>query len=239
MPVFGLVKQNAAGVSNGTSVVCTLASNPTSGNMLILCAGAQATAGVSAVSGGGVTTWTSAKNSRVNRAAEIWYGVTDGSSAAVTVTYGGKGSNWANLSEWTGILASGTIVHTTGSNSGSSQNPSTGNAVTSNAVVLLIACERYASSASGVLSAGPTNSFTTLTAPCPNVQPAYREVSATGTYNTDWTFSSSSDTWDAVIVAFNPAVTTGIKTINGLLKGSVKTVNSLAIASVKTWNGLA
>jgi len=40
-------------------------------------------------------------------------------------------------------------------------------------------------------------------------------------------------------VVYSPEVVTSyIKTINGLAKGSVKTINGLAIASVKSFNGL-
>jgi hypothetical protein len=42
-----------------------------------------------------------------------------------------------------------------------------------------------------------------------------------------------------IIASISPAITTSIKTVNGLAKASVKTFNGLAIASVKSINGLA
>ena len=49
--------------------------------------GAAEHGGLASVTGGGVATWTRATRSLNNTNIEIWYGITDGSSAAVTATF--------------------------------------------------------------------------------------------------------------------------------------------------------
>lgn len=51
--------------------------------------------------------------------------------------------------------------------------------------------------------------------------------------------TSTNDSWASYTAVLKPAVTTLIKTINGLSKDSVKTIGGLPIASVKTVGGLS
>ena len=58
----------------------------------------------------------------------------------------------------------------------------------------------------------------------------------TGAQTMQW--NSTSGTSYAIIISFNEATGSAIKTVDGLAIASVKTVDGLAIASVKTINGL-
>jgi hypothetical protein len=111
-------------VANGGASLSTqtfsLPSASTVADTLILLVGDDhsASATVSSVSGGGVTTWT--KVTEQNGAsgdgeAEIWYGQVTSSASSVTVTLSGS-TNWqlANVSEWSGLASSNPVDASTG-----------------------------------------------------------------------------------------------------------------------------
>ena len=164
---------------------------------------------VTPVTGGGVTlTQAVTVQIGIEENLYIYYG-TNSSGGTKTVTINGTSDNWVlEVSEWSGLANSGTL-DVTGSATGTGTSPSSGNVTTTNANDLLIAFETDFSGAPP--SAGPTNSFTALNSGSLNQphNPAYRIVSATGTYNTGWTIGSNS--WGGVIAAFKAGGGTAIK----------------------------
>jgi hypothetical protein len=93
-----------ANADMGTLTV-TLAALPAAGNVLVMI-GADEHQPLTNVTGGGVTTWMALARSDDNTNVEIWYGVTDGTSADV-VLHGPLADThpiFANVSEWSGLL---------------------------------------------------------------------------------------------------------------------------------------
>jgi len=98
-----LVQQQVAHADQGTLLV-TLPALPAAGNVLVMI-GADEHAPLTNVTGGGVPTWTLIARSNDYTNVEIWYGVTDGSSATVTL-HGPLADThpiFANVSEWSGL----------------------------------------------------------------------------------------------------------------------------------------
>ena len=132
----------AAGGSNLTTQTFSLPSASTVGDTLILLVGDDHTnsATVSAVTGGGVTTWTKVtahNGASGDGEAEIWYGQVTSSASSVTVTLSGS-TNWqlANVSEWSGLAAS--PVDTSTSTAGTATSFTAGPITTTQAGDLLI-----------------------------------------------------------------------------------------------------
>jgi hypothetical protein len=128
---------------------------------------------------------------------EIYYSLNH-NSGATTVTVGTLGASEGQvlaIQEFSGVLTSSALdlCGATGA-TGNSTSPATGsNGATSHANDLLIGAAALASSVT--VSAGPTNSFSGLTASNyggGSLFPAYEVVSSTGTYSTGWTASSTS-----------------------------------------------
>jgi hypothetical protein len=116
------------------------------------------------------------------------------------VTYAdATGSGGINVSEFSGVAASNALDVAPAGNSGVSATPTAPTAVTNNAHDLIVAAAADESLAA--TTAGPTNSFVALTeaANTNKIVPAYRIVTATGSYGTSWT--EGNDGWDAAIVA--------------------------------------
>lgn len=89
------------------AMTVTLDAKPVAGHLLVM-TGADPAAGLDGVSGGGVPAWVRAASSTVNANIEIWYGITDGTSAAITISLANaNGIKTAVVSEW--VRASGTL----------------------------------------------------------------------------------------------------------------------------------
>lgn len=132
---------------------------------------------------------------------EIWYGLnSSGAGTAITVTYAdATGSGGVNVSEFSGVATTNALDITPAANAGIGTNPLTPTAVTNNALDLIVGAAADISVTA--TTAGPTNSFIALTeaAKSNKIIPAYRIVSATGSYNTSWT--EGNEGWDTAIVA--------------------------------------
>jgi hypothetical protein len=123
----------------GSSTSLTMSANPSSGNMLILTVGIEATAGftsVSSITQSGVT-WTKVCNSSYNGGTthtsfdnEIWAGtVGSGASKTVSITFSMSTCNWLfQVGEWSGIWTSNFLDRTASSQNSypGSTAPSTG-----------------------------------------------------------------------------------------------------------------
>lgn len=98
-----LVQQSVADAPNSNNpLVTTLPAPPIAGHLLVAI-GADEAGRLSAVTGGGVASWSLAAQSLANTNIEVWYGVTDGSSATVTVTAEQDSlPMWVVVGEWSG-----------------------------------------------------------------------------------------------------------------------------------------
>jgi hypothetical protein len=161
---------------------------------------ANSSVGITGVSGGGVT-WVKGRSGGSHSVVEIWYGInSSGTGTAITVSYtNATGSGGVNVSEFSGVATSNALDVAPASSTGVSGTPTTPTAVTSNANDLLVGA--VADTSVGATTGGPTNSFRALSeaASSNKIVPAYRIVTATGSYNTSWT--EPSDGWDSAIIA--------------------------------------
>ena len=98
-----LVQQAKAGAPNSNNpLVATLPAPPIAGHLLVAI-GADEAGRLDSVTGGGVASWSLAAQSLANTNIEVWYGVTDGSSATVTVTADQDSlPMWIVVGEWSG-----------------------------------------------------------------------------------------------------------------------------------------
>jgi len=196
---IALVQQKTATYSSAASAVVNLNSAARAGSALVLFS-ANNSVSIKGVSGGGVS-WVRGSSSGSHSVAEIWYGLnSSGSGTAVTVTYSdASGSGGVNVSEFAGVATSAALDVAPAGNSGISATPATPSAVTTHANDLILAAGADISVASTV--GGPSNSFTPLaeSANSNKIIPAYRTVSAIGTYSTSW--MEGFEGWDAVVVA--------------------------------------
>ncbi|HEY5924137.1 MAG TPA: hypothetical protein VIV11_20800, partial [Kofleriaceae bacterium] len=104
LPMAVLVQQANGFSANGGMVSATLPALPTSGNVLVM-VGAAISGSLTSVTGGGAT-WTRATSSLINSNVEVWFGVTNGSSATVTVNRTlSISSIWLVVFEWQGLDA--------------------------------------------------------------------------------------------------------------------------------------
>jgi hypothetical protein len=201
-----LVQQKTTTYASASSVVVNLSAAPHVGNALVLFS-ANNSVGISGVSGGGVT-WARAGAGASHSALDVWYGLnSSGSGAAVTVSYAdATGSGGINISEFAGVAASNGLDVAPATTAGVSTSPTTPTAATTNANDLIIAAT--ADLSVGATTAGPTNGFTALSEAvnANKIVPAYRVVTATGSYSAGWT--EPNEGWDAAIVALKAAVGT-------------------------------
>ena len=234
---IAFVQQKIATYSSASSVVATLAAAPHPGSALVLFS-ANNNVSVTAVTGGGVT-WVQSSSGGTHSAIDIWYGLnSSGSGTAITVTYANAtGSGGVNLSEFSGIATSNALDVAPATTSGISTNPTTPTAVTNNAFDLIVGAAAVTNVAP--TTAGPTNSFTALSeaANLNKIVPAYRIVSAAGSYNTSWT--ESNDGWDTAIVALKAAGTTSTVSLSSVAVSPSSVTGGSSSTGTVTLSGAA
>jgi hypothetical protein len=193
------IQQKTATYSSAASVMVNMNAAPGAGSALVLYSDNDSV-GVTSVSGGGVS-WVHGSSGGSHSVIDIWYGLnSSGSGTAITVSYANAtGAGGVNVSEFSGVATSNALDIAPASTSGVSTTPTTPTAVTTNANDLILAGAADISVAA--TTGGPTNSFIALSeaADINKIVPAYRIVTATGSYSTSWT--ESNDGWDAAIVA--------------------------------------
>jgi len=198
VPGAAFVQQQTATYASAASVVVNLNAAPHAGSALVLFS-ANNTVGVTGVSGGGVS-WVRASLSGAHSVNDIWYGLnSSGSGTAITVSYASAaGSGGINVSEFSGIVTSNALDAAPLTTFGISTTPTTLTTVTANAKDLILAAS--SDIGAGATSGGPTNSFIALSeaANSNKIVPAYRIVTATGSYGTSWTEPNGG--WDTAIV---------------------------------------
>jgi hypothetical protein len=194
------IRPVGAMVFAGGSALKTLAVTPTAvGNVLVLAVGEQNTAaGITAVSGGGVTTWTkliSALPGNPPGCAEIWFGtITTAGSATVTITT--TAANWIALNAqeftigrpatWTADGSGAASVSTSAATSGN--YPSVTPAASAELYV------GFAAVWSGAISGSTAG--VTYVPPQNGTQLAYETVPSTAPISPAWA-STSSSVWAA------------------------------------------
>ena len=199
-----LVQQATASAPNTNAPVAAMLSSPPISGHLLVMVGAAEHGGLSTVTGGGVPTWTRATRSVTNSNVEIWYGVTDGSSATVAITFPAFTLPiWMAVSEWSG-MASANVLDGARSTAGTTSPASAGALATTHAHDLLIfAVTDNTPNTFGAPTQGAWTAMTGVTA-APLVQATwYREVAATGSYNP--TVTETGHGWDAAAAAFRVA----------------------------------
>jgi hypothetical protein len=193
-----LVQQQVGQRPSAMTASVTLASTPMPGHLLVMIGGAWAHP-LDSVEGGGVATWTLAARSVNNTNAELWYGVSDGSSAKVTIhaTIAGKIS--LAVTEWSG-LASANVLDGARGASGASTSVSVGSIATTNdRDLLLFAMTDYSSTAFGGPMPGHWTSLEGSTAVYPQAE-WMSTTTAAGTFAPQ--LMGDGQGWDAVLAAF-------------------------------------
>ena len=231
-----LVQQKTGTYSAAAGVVVNLNAAPQAGSALVLFS-ANNNVSVSEVSGGGVT-WARGVVGGSHSVMEIWYGLnSSGSGTTITVSYNGTGSGGVNVSEFSGVAPSNAVDVAPPTNAGVTTNPITPAAVTSNASDLIVGAA--ADTSVTATTAGPTNSFIALTeaANTNKIIPAYRIVTATGSYSTSWTEGSGG--WDSAIVALRASGTTSSVSLSSVTVSPTSVTGGSSSTGTVTLSGVA
>ena len=193
-----LVQQGVNAADTATSLSVTLPNLPAAGDVLVM-VGGNPHAVLDGVSGGGVASWTRAVYSDTNANIEIWYGVTTGASATVTITCASNTLSMnMSVSEWSDMAATG-VLDAQNATSGLTSPAKSGAITTTNAHDLLVL---------GVSDSSPNTfgnpgpgTWTALTPANGYIVQSewYRVVSSTGTYAP--TVSETAHGWDGAVVA--------------------------------------
>jgi hypothetical protein len=193
-----LVQQGVNYADHATMLAVTLPNLPAANDVLVMIGGGPSGM-LDSVTGGGVATWTRAALSIDNSNIEIWYGVTDGSNATVTIKCATNTlSMGMSVSEWSG-LATANLLDGHTAMSGLTSPARAGAFATTNAHDLLLF---------GVADATPNSFGNPLPGTWTQLAPVtgfivqgewYRVVTATGTYTP--TVSETANDWDSVAIA--------------------------------------
>jgi hypothetical protein len=191
-----LVQQTTSTAVMATMLQATLPQSPTSGNVLVM-VGATPARSLMSVTGGGAI-WQRGALSTVTANIELWFGVTDGSSATVTIACPVCPAEdmRMDLTEWSGVSPSTPFDVGSLESSGDMTMPATATLTTKHANDLLI----FALS-DGATIGDPGGAWLTLD----NVSVGsdaqrewYQIVSAVGTYTPQVTVLTA---WDAGLIA--------------------------------------
>jgi hypothetical protein len=200
-----LVQQRTDSILTGASLTVTLPAPPAAGHTLLMI-GAATQGPLTSVSGGGVATWTLATKSTVHGNIEVWYGITDGSSAAVTIAMTGSFQPLLmSLTEWSGLATGANAIDRAQAANGTGTTAAAGAITTTHANDL-------------VLFGVSDLNFSPLTfvAPTPGTWNALDPVKGLVSEGVWWQIASSTGTlspslagtamgWDAAVVAIRIA----------------------------------
>lgn len=132
-----LVQQRTNASAGAAMLAVALPVAPARDHVLVLAGGASRSR-LDSVSGGGVARWTRAAHSNMNTNVELWFGVSDGSSAVVTISLlANNGPIWMNVSEWSGLATVDLLDAATADGSGIGA-PTAGPIATSHAHDLVV-----------------------------------------------------------------------------------------------------
>jgi hypothetical protein len=198
-----LVQEQTQFATTGAQLTVTFGNTPAAGNTLVMI-GAANSGSLTAVTGGGVATWTRAASAASNANIEVWFGVTDGSQGVISISRTGNPlAIWLSVTEWSG-LATSTSLDTAVAASGTSTTASAGTITTTNPrdlVIFAVADEN--AGAFGNPTQGPWSPFAVLSGNSIRQTAWHRVVSATGSYTPE--VPTSGADWDAALVALRIA----------------------------------
>jgi hypothetical protein len=194
-----LVQQSADSATSGPLTV-TLSSLPAAGDVVLVLAGSRQ-APLRSVSGGGVTDWKFAARSVINCNEEIWYGITDGTSAAVSLFLpNNTGVIFGHVSQWRGLATTPLDAATAHSAAASPAAP--GTITTRHASDLLVlAASEPGQVTWGEPAPGTWTALTPVVGGACEQAAWYRFVTETGDYAPTVT-ESGTENWDAAVAAF-------------------------------------
>lgn len=198
-----LAQQAIASANNSNApVIATLAAKPIAGDLLIMIGG-DSGGTLMSVSGGGVATWTRATRSLMNVNIEVWYGLTDGSSAAVTIMYMPHNDPiWELVTDWSG-MASTNVLDASASTAGTSSPAGAGSAGVTPRELTLFAAADLTPNTFGTPTQGAWTALMPASTSTTVQQVWYVVAATTGTLAP--TVSESAHSWDAAIASFHPA----------------------------------
>jgi hypothetical protein len=192
------VQQQVRQVTSAASLSMTLSTTPAPGHMLVMIGGAWASP-LGSVAGGGVAAWALAARSGDNTNAELWYGISDGSSPTITIDAAVAGKMSMAVIEWSGLAATN-VLDVAHAGSGWSATVSAGPIVTTNAHDLLIfGLTDYSSMSFDGPTPGAWDKLEGSTAVYPQLE-WMTTTTVAGTYDPQLTGSGQG--WDAVVAAF-------------------------------------
>lgn len=176
----------------------------TAGNTLVAAIAVQAgtTTSVSSVSDSAGNGWTRGavgllpgSNTRV----ELWYSTGAAPVASATVTLSAPDLASANVSEWSGVAATGALDLSGGAGNSSSTAASTPSITTANPNELVIGAVNFPRAVTSTLATPGFTSLQDFTASPVSGRAAYRIASAPGPYSLLWTLSGPSTSGGAII----------------------------------------
>lgn len=193
-----LVQQNTNYADNAGTLSVTLATAPVSGHLLIMI-GATPSGSLTSVSGGGAT-WNAATGSFVNANEEIYYGITNGTSATVTIARTGSTSPiWLSVSEWSGLATTGVLVDAKSKDGTTTAANPGGSVITTGATLLVFGASNNSPNTFGTPTPGTWTALTPISGF--QVQSEWYRVEPTaGTYSVS--VSQTANAWDASLAAF-------------------------------------
>jgi hypothetical protein len=151
-------------------------------------------------------TWVQAVSCNPSRVAEIYYALNvPAGTTTVTVVLNNINDWWFNVSEWSGLPLSGTVIdnNQTGCTNGTGTTQTSASVTTTNRNDLVIFADRASGSP---YASGPTNGFFEMSqSASEELLSAYYLPGATGTYSSSFTTTASA-TYVTAIVAFLPRV---------------------------------
>jgi hypothetical protein len=198
-----MVVQQVGNYANSTSTLsATLPALPGNGHVLLMI-GATPSGALASVTGAGAT-WTRAASSLTNSNIELWYAVTDGTNATVTINRPNSGAPiFLHVSEWSGLATTGSLDQATVAD-GTVGPASAGSITTTNALDLVVfAASAYTPSTFGSPAPGTWASLTPISGAAVTQRVWYRIENATGTFAP--TVAQSGGFWDALLAAFRLA----------------------------------
>lgn len=193
-----LVQQNTSAAKAATMLSATLPGMPAPGNLLLMIGAAQTDALMTPT--GGAPQWRNAARSQISDNVEIWYGVSDGSSATVSIAATTSGPMCMSVSEWSGVA---NMLDTENAMHGGAGTVTAGPITTIDAPDLIVfAVGGYASIRTTVTEDArwmPLEAPATLS----GVQLEWYRIASTPV--TSQPTTETTDSWDAVIAAFPAA----------------------------------
>jgi PKD repeat protein len=234
---IAFVQQKTAIYSSAASVIATLSAAPHPASALVLFS-ANNNVNITGVSGGGVT-WVRGSSSSSHSVVEIWYGLnSSGTGTAITVNYtNATGSGAVNVSEFSGVATTNALDVAPAPSNGVSTTPTSPTAATNNPNDLVLAAA--ADTSVGATTSGPTNSFIALTEASNSnkIIPAYRIVTASGSYSTTWTEPNGG--WDSAIVALKAAGTSSGPSLSSVTLNPASVTGGTSSTGTVTLSGAA